>query len=182
MQELANLIDSTAELRMLASAMFDEVLDKDTYRTDPAGNKQAREYNMTEYGAGLIGFPFNAILDWPMGTQSGYVFFPKAEEYDTFWLKGRPYSIAKILNHHEKASVFFGGTMYQGFLSATSYHRWNSPVKGKVVYAGVVDGIFLSGPTITGFTDPDGPDPAAPDQSQGYITHVATRAIFLIET
>jgi len=24
---------------------------------------------------GLIGFPINAILDWPMGTQSGYTFF-----------------------------------------------------------------------------------------------------------
>ncbi|KAF7556273.1 hypothetical protein G7Z17_g1570 [Cylindrodendrum hubeiense] len=315
-KELDTLIESTTELRMLASAMFDEVPDKDPYREDPVGNKQIRHYkhmldlfsvimteiapkwSQTEYGVGLIGFPFNAILDWPMATQSGYAFFlhpevnkklkailnswgkdvlqtdkskyvitaskdgwlseealvhiemdtnvegqkpltfdqlfkcdpigdpihwgynswdaffvrefkdidrlrpvaykddPKwvvssceskpfalqtnVKEYDTFWLKGQSYSVAEMLNHHPDASNFIGGTVFQAFLSATSYHRWNSPVEGDVVYANVVDGTYFSEPTISGFTNPEGPDPAAPDKAQGYITHVATRAIFFI--
>ncbi|PHH63649.1 hypothetical protein CDD81_5630 [Ophiocordyceps australis] len=314
-QELKALIESTAELRMLASAMFDEVPDKDPYREDPVGNKQVRSYkhmlilfqvimsevapkwSMTEYGVGLIGFPFNALLDWPMATASGYAFFLKTEvnaklkdildtwrstvlttdkslyvlvegedgwlgpeprakiesdtnvtdhpelkfhelfecnpdephwgfkhwddffirkfrnfdkirptafkdrpewivnsceskpfalqlnvqANDTFWLKGQPYSVREMLNGHEWADKFVGGTVYQAFLSATSYHRWNSPVTGKVVHSQIIDGTYFSEPTITGFTSPEGPDPAAPDQAQGYITHIATRALVFIE-
>ncbi|KAM5356922.1 hypothetical protein ACJ41O_003568 [Fusarium nematophilum] len=316
-RNLNTLIESTAELRMLASAMFDEVPNKEPYLTDPIGNKQVRSYKhmldlfaviMTEvapewsdtaYGVGLIGFPFNAILDWPMATQSGYAFFLKDEvnaafksvlnswrdnvlmtsksqyvlttapdgwlsdearftiegdtnvtgeddltfeqlfdcdpqgdpvhwgfgswddffvrkfkdmdqlrpvafendprwivsaceskpfglqanvkELDTFWLKGQPYSVAEMINRHSNTDTFIGGTVYQAFLSATSYHRWNSPVAGTIVSAEIIDGTYFSEPTITGFTNPAGPDPAAPDQAQGYITHVATRALFLID-
>jgi phosphatidylserine decarboxylase len=66
-------------------------------------------------------------------------------------------------------------------LSATSYHRWNSPVSGKVVHTEIVDGTYFSEPTITGFSAPEGPDRAAPDLAQGYISHIATRAIFYIK-
>ncbi|KAI1488230.1 Phophatidylserine decarboxylase-domain-containing protein [Biscogniauxia mediterranea] len=313
-KDLADLIESSAELRMLASAMFDEVPDKPPYNEDPQGNKQIRSYaemldifteiiekpivpEWSEHAneVGLIGFPFNAVLDWPMATPSGYAFFlrrevneklkailnrwrddvlmtnasqsvittgtdgwlspdslkaiedvtnidgkdrkftelfkcdpehdpdhwgfqswdsffvrefkdidelrPVAEkddpkcivssceskpfalqedvkEFDSFWLKGQPYSVAEMLNRHEKASTFVGGTVYQAFLSALSYHRWNSPVQGKIIYSSIIDGTYFSEPPITGFPDPD---PAAPDKAQGYITHVATRAMFLIE-
>ncbi|TFB01942.1 Phosphatidylserine decarboxylase proenzyme 3 [Trichoderma ghanense] len=315
-QQLKELIESTAELRMLASGMFDEVPDKAPYNEDPVGNKQLNSYHemlevfdfvmhhkapswkKLEYDVGLIGFPFNAILDWPMATASGYAFFLKPEvnaklkvildtwkkevlmteksqyvittapdgwlsedslvhiendtnvtdqeltfqqifqcdpqgdpehwgfkswddffvrkfknidqirpvafpkqpewvansceskpfalqsnvrEFDSFWLKGQAYSVNEMLHKHEYAEQFVGGTVYQAFLSATSYHRWNSPVSGKVVHTEVVDGTYFSEPTITGFTSPDGPDPAAPDRAQGYISHIATRAIFFIE-
>ncbi|KAM0454934.1 hypothetical protein ACHAPV_008075 [Trichoderma viride] len=315
-QDLKDLIESTAELRMLAQAMFDEVPDKAPYNEDPVGNKQIESYHemlevfefvmnhkapswkKLEYDVGLIGFPFNAILDWPMGTGSGYAFFLKAEvnaklkgildtwkqevlmtekskyvittapdgwlsqeslvhiqndtnvvgeeltfeqifkcdpvgdpkhwgfkswdsffirefrnmdqirpvafkdqpqwvansceskpfalqsnvqEYDSFWLKGQAYSVNEMLHGHKNADQFVGGTVYQAFLSATSYHRWNSPVSGKVVHTEVVDGTYFSEPTITGFSAPDGPDRAAPDLAQGYISHIATRAIFFIQ-
>ncbi|KAL6889859.1 Phophatidylserine decarboxylase domain-containing protein [Trichoderma longibrachiatum] len=315
-QQLKELIESTAELRMLAQGMFDEVPDKAPYNEDPVGNKQLHSYHemletfdyvmhhkapswkKLEYDVGLIGFPFNAILDWPMATASGYAFFLKPEvnaklkfildtwktevlmteksqyvittapdgwlsedslvhiendtnvtgqeltfqqifqcdpqgdpehwgfkswddffvrkfknidqirpvafpkqpewvansceskpfalqsnvrEFDSFWLKGPAYSVNEMLHKHEYAEQFVGGTVYQAFLSATSYHRWNSPVSGKVVHTEVVDGTYFSEPTITGFTSPEGPDPAAPDRAQGYISHIATRAIFFIE-
>ncbi|RFU76356.1 phosphatidylserine decarboxylase [Trichoderma arundinaceum] len=315
-QDLKDLIESTAELRMLASAMFDEVPNKAPYNEDPVGNKQIRSYQemleifdfvmrhrapswkKLEYDVGLIGFPFNAILDWPMATGSGYAFFLKSEvneklkvildtwktevlmtekskyvittdadgwlsqesllhiendtnvtgeeltfdqifdcdpkgdpthwgfkswddffvrrfrnmdqlrpvafkdepqwvansceskpfalqsnvnEYDSFWLKGQAYSVNEMLHGHDYADQFVGGTVYQAFLSATSYHRWNSPVSGKVVHTEVVDGTYFSEPTITGFTSPEGPDPASPDRAQGYISHIATRAIFFIK-
>ncbi|PTB74200.1 hypothetical protein M440DRAFT_1403561 [Trichoderma longibrachiatum ATCC 18648] len=315
-QQLKELIESTAELRMLAQGMFDEVPDKAPYNEDPVGNKQLHSYHemletfdyvmhhkapswkKLEYDVGLIGFPFNAILDWPMATASGYAFFLKPEvnaklkfildtwktevlmteksqyvittapdgwlsedslvhiendtnvtgqeltfqqifqcdpqgdpehwgfkswddffvrkfknidqirpvafpkqpewvansceskpfalqsnvrEFDSFWLKGQAYSVNEMLHKHEYAEQFVGGTVYQAFLSATSYHRWNSPVSGKVVHTEVVDGTYFSEPTITGFTSPEGPDPAAPDRAQGYISHIATRAIFFIE-
>ena len=97
LQELRELIEGSAELRMLASAMFDEVPNKPPYCTDPIGHRQIRDYqhmldcfnhistsyapkwSSVEYNVGLVGFPFNAILDWPMATQSGYAFFLRSD-------------------------------------------------------------------------------------------------------
>ncbi|KAE8423099.1 Phophatidylserine decarboxylase-domain-containing protein [Aspergillus pseudocaelatus] len=172
--------------------------------------KVALHWSIDEYHVGLIGFPFNAVLDWPLATPSGYPFFLNktvnvhiknileywrdnflttsgsasilteasngcmSEEarkrfgelfghskeddehwgfkswddcftrkfadydklrpvyapdddswvaYDTFWLKGQPYSIYEMLDNEEEAEQFVNGTIYQAFLSATSYHR-----------------------------------------------------------
>ncbi|KAK7408128.1 hypothetical protein QQX98_009719 [Neonectria punicea] len=92
-EDLRILIETTPGLRMLASNMFDEIPNKDPYRHDPVGHRQVRDYRhmlelfsiittevapswqMTTYNVGLVGAPFNAILDWPMGTQSGWGFF-----------------------------------------------------------------------------------------------------------
>ncbi|KPM44538.1 hypothetical protein AK830_g1998 [Neonectria ditissima] len=316
-EDLKVLIESTPELRMLASGMFDEVPDKDPYRQDPIGHKQVRDYKhmlelfsvittevapswqMTTYNVGLVGAPFNAILDWPMGTRSGFSFFTRPDvnkklkaildtwrdevlstrksqyvvttekggwlckeavaviekdtnvdgqpwytfqdmfvcdptgdrlhwgfrswndffvrrfrdmdkfrpvahpnkhewvvnacesmpyglesnvsEYDKFWLKGHNYSVAEMLHHHDFTSAFVGGTVYQAFLSATSYHRWSSPVTGQVVYAGIINGTYFSEPITEGFENPNGPDPSAPNRSQTYLPQVATRAVIFIQ-
>ncbi|KAJ4857379.1 phophatidylserine decarboxylase domain-containing protein [Trichoderma breve] len=305
-----------ASISSLFLSMFDEVPDRAPYYEDPIGNKQIKSYHemlemfdfvmnnkapswkKLEYDAGLIGFPFNAILDWPMATASGYAFFLKpevnsklkhilntwksevlmtsksqhvittnedgwlsqdslmsiendtnlngqeltfqqifqcdpqgdpkhwgfkswddffvrkfknidqirpvafpeqpawiansceskpfalqsnAQEYDSFWLKGQAYSVSEMLHGHKFAEQFVGGTVYQAFLSATSYHRWSSPVSGKVIHTEVVDGTYFSEPTTKGFTSSKGPDPASPNRVQSYISHIATRAIFFIE-
>ncbi|KAE8154096.1 phosphatidylserine decarboxylase family protein [Aspergillus avenaceus] len=315
-QDFKALVESTPSLRMYASAMLTEVPDKPPYINDPTGTKGVRDFthllhifnytmqkvapqwNVDEYNIGLIGFPFNAVLDWPMATPSGYAFFlnedvnvhmkriledwrihflstsasaavlteekdgwlsaearrvieedtnldpenwytfeqffghgpadgehwgfkswddfftrqfanydlfrpvhapdddtwvvsaceskpfalqSNVKDYDTFWLKGQPYSVMEMLNGEPEASDFVDGTIYQAFLSATSYHRWHSPVNGTVTKVRVVDGTMFSEPTITGFMNPEGPDPAAPDRAQGYITHVATRALIFIQ-
>ncbi|KAI1125578.1 Phophatidylserine decarboxylase-domain-containing protein [Nemania abortiva] len=317
-QDFDQAVKGSARFRMLAAAMLTEVPNKEPYITDPTETATIRDYevlldvfdlivkntapewSIEEYEGGLIGFPFNAVLDWPMATPSGYAFFlepeinkklkailnawrleilstgkslsviteaangwlsdkarqviekdtnlegqnltfeqlfecdrnadpahwnftswddffvrrfknmddlrpvqfkedakwivnsceskpfsrqTKVKEYDNFWLKGQPYSVAEMLNYESTyTNKFVGGTVYQAFLSATSYHRWNSPVKGNVVYAEVIDGTYFSEPTITGFSGPDGPDVAGPDLAQGYICHVATRAVFVIDT
>ena len=48
---------------------------------------------------------------------------------DKFWIKGQPYSVLDMLAHDELSDDFAGGTIYQAFLSALSYHRWHSPVR-----------------------------------------------------
>ncbi len=70
---------------------------------------------------------------------------------------------------------FVGGTVYQAFLSATSYHRWHSPVKGKIVKTLVIDGSYYSEARSAGYDD------VGPDESQAYLTEVATRALIYIE-
>lgn len=314
--DLEALIESSADLRMLASAMFDEIPDKSPYREDPVGQRQVRGYthmlhlfnaivtevaptwNMAQNEVGLLGVPFTAVLAWPMATPSGYAFFLRkdvneklkdvlnawrdnvlmtsksryvlttaedgwlckaslaaleqdgnAEDgkrysfselfvctptedpvhwgfrtwdgfftrqfrdidklrpvghrnkpewvvsacesrpyalqtnvkgYDSFWLKGSRYSVTEMLDHHELAEAFIGGTVFQSFLAPTSYHRWCAPVSGHVVDARVVDGTYFSQATFAGFSSPIGPDPSALNRSQGYITQVATRALIFI--
>jgi phosphatidylserine decarboxylase len=97
------------------------------------------------------------------------------KQYDRFWIKSQPYSIAHMLANDALAPLFVGGTVYQAYLSPLSYHRWHSPVNGTVVKAYVKDGTYYSE------TSSEGYDPAGPNDSQGYITAVATRALIFIE-
>jgi len=98
-----------------------------------------------------------------------------------FWLKGQPYSLENMLNWDDYTPQFAGGTVYQAFLSALSYHRWHSPVSGTVKKACVINGSYYLESLYQGFRDPQGPDAAAPNNSQAYLTAVATRALIFIE-
>ncbi|KAH0541560.1 hypothetical protein FGG08_003972 [Glutinoglossum americanum] len=291
--EFKELIEGDAQIYMLFHQMFSEVPTKPPYNKDPTGKRQVRDYKMMlmlfnrimtrapEFSENaLVGFPINAILDWPMGTGSGFAAFlndkvnmqfrkvlnewarylkseesayvlstnpkgwfgaaavaampdfnslficdpcaphhgftswddfftrqfrpgvrpveapeedrvivnscesapyriaRKVKAQDRFWVKAQPYSLEHMLAGDTRASQFIGGTVYQAFLSAQSYHRWHSPVSGRVVGAYVQPGTYYSEARAEGFPDPD---PAAPNDSQGYITQVATRAMIFIE-
>jgi phosphatidylserine decarboxylase len=94
---------------------------------------------------------------------------------DRFWIKSQPYSLEDMLAGDESVEEFVGGTVYQAFLSATNYHRWHSPVAGKIVRAFVQEGTYYSE------ADSEGKDAVEPTNSQSYLAHVAARAIILIE-
>jgi phosphatidylserine decarboxylase len=96
---------------------------------------------------------------------------------DTFWMKSQPYSLRDIFtsNQLELAQAFIGGSVYQAFLSAFNYHRWHAPVSGVISKAYTVDGTYYSE------ADSEGEDPGGLNDSQGYITAVAARAVIVIE-
>ena len=98
-----------------------------------------------------------------------------------FWLKGQPYSLENMLNFDEYTPLFEGATVYQAFLSALSYHCWNSPVSGTIRKAYVVNGSYYLENLYEGFKDLKGADPSAPNNSQPFLTAVATRALIFIE-
>ncbi|KAJ5313020.1 hypothetical protein PENANT_c018G08409 [Penicillium antarcticum] len=317
LEEFKHLIETNTRVYMLLTSMFKEVPRRKRYGHDPTGNPEIRDYphflqvlnhllttapSWTDksHRVGLVGLPINAVLDWPMGTPSGYAAFLDPEinamikkilnawgEYlrspasadvlstsshgwfgetgrrdltavakigptaatdlqfadmfecdpskpnhgfnswdefftrvfregirpvadpedgkvianaceskpfrtahhvnarDKFWIKSQPYSVLDMLGHDERASHFVGGTVYQAFLSALSYHRWHAPVTGKVVGAYVVDGTYYSEPLFEGVGDPQVSakeiDMAGQVTSQGYITSTATRALIFIE-
>jgi phosphatidylserine decarboxylase len=95
------------------------------------------------------------------------------KEHDTFWLKSQPYSLRHMLNGNF-VEQFVGGTVYQAFLSAGNYHRWHSPIAGTITRLQKVPGTYYAEAASERF------DPAGPNNSQGYITHVATRALIFI--
>ncbi len=94
---------------------------------------------------------------------------------DRFWIKTQPYSIVHMLANDPLAPQFAGATVYQAYLSPLSYHRWHSPVNGRVLKAYVKDGTYFAEAASHGF------DPAGPNDSQSYITEIATRALMFIE-
>jgi phosphatidylserine decarboxylase len=288
--EFRDLIESDPEVYMCFHQMFDELPSDKSFETDPMGQPQVRDYEtmltlinhvLTHAPvfdqSGLVGFPINAILAWPMGTTGGFAAFlndkvnrslkkilnawgdflsspdsryvlstdptkgwfgrdalaampgfvddfqcdPAQPHYgfkswddfftrrfrdgrrpvaapddtrvivsacesapykiavdvkdrDLFWIKSQPYSLVHMFSSDPVHAEFVGGTVYQAFLSALSYHRWHSPVDGIIERAWRIDGSYYSQTPSVGY------DPSSPDQSQGFITEVATRAVVLI--
>ncbi|KAF9895108.1 hypothetical protein FE257_000010 [Aspergillus nanangensis] len=314
LHEFKSLIESNTRVYMLISAMFAEIPRNSVYQSDPTGCPQIRDYHHLlqvlnyllttapswsdiSHRVGLVGLPINAVLDWSMGTPSGYAAYldpeinavlkkvlnawgeflrspesaavldssaygwfgetgktglvsvanisegsgyafeemfvcdPKKKYHgfvswddfftrlfregmrpvasaeddnviasacesqpyklahnvkrrDTFWIKTQPYSIMDMLAHDPLAERFVGGTVYQAFLSALSYHRWHAPVSGKIVKAYVADGTYYAEPVYEGVGDPDQKekiDFAGQVTAQEYNTATATRAVVFIE-
>lgn len=315
LQEFAHLIETNAKVYMLVTSMLRQVPEKKPYKDDPTGAPQIRDYRHLlqllnhllttapawsdgSYRIGLIGLPINAVLDWSMGTSSGFAAFldpdingifkkiltawgeflkssqsaavlddsdtgwfgetglkdltaaanvggtkypfekmfvcdPGARFYgykswddfftrrfrdgirpvaspddgnvivnacestpyrierdvgarEQFWLKNQPYSVMDMLANDELAPNFVGGTVYQAFLSSLSYHRWHSPVSGKVVKRYIVDGTYYSEPLYEGVGNIKVHVDKAVETSgemiaQAYITAVATRGLIFIE-
>ena len=98
-----------------------------------------------------------------------------------FWIKGQPYSLMDLLHNDPWTSKFEGGTLYQAFLSALSYHRWNSPVSGTIVKAYNLPGSYYSESLYQGFANERGADPVAANDSQAFLTATATRAVIFIK-
>jgi len=111
------------------------------------------------------------------------LFYNKAEkvkEYSTFWLKGEPYSLTHMFNNDPLTSQFVGGTVYQSFLSVFDYHRWHSPVNGRIVKTVLIPGTYYAESPDT----KDGIHPKLPSRfhrSQSFLTAVAARALIFIE-
>ncbi len=289
--EFKNTIESDPQLFMLFNQMFEQMPRSRSFSKDPSGAPQIKDYHQMlrlinrvlttapEFNkTGLVGFPINAILDWPMGTPAGSAVFinekvnhqlkeiltqwavflgsadscyvltdhpekgwfgrdamesmPDFEKdfvcdpalphhgftswdnfftrqfregrrplagpddnsvianacesapyriahdvklFDRFWIKAQPYSLSHMMATDPLAAQFAGGTVYQAFLSALSYHRWHSPVSGKIVKTRIIDGSYYAEALSEGF------DPAGPNNSQGYIAQVAARALIFIE-
>lgn len=118
----------------------------------------------------------NACESTPLAITKG------VKRSDKFWLKGQPYSLENMMNWDVLTDKFVGGTVYQAFLSALSYHRWHSPVDGTIVKAYVVNGSYYLESLGQGFFNKERkPDPSAANNSQQFLTAVATRALIFIE-
>ena len=95
-----------------------------------------------------------------------------------FWIKDVNYSLLDLFAGQEQyAELFVGGQLYQGFLSATHYHRWNAPLDGTIVRSWVQSGTYFAQRPGQGET----PGTWEGTESQPYLGHVAARAIFIFK-
>ncbi|KAI0439920.1 Phophatidylserine decarboxylase-domain-containing protein [Xylaria telfairii] len=103
-----------------------------------------------------------------------------------FWIKAQPYSILDMLAHDPLSAQFDKSTVYQAFLSALSYHRWHSPVSGRVARAFVAPGTYFSEPLFPAAAA-DGNDGVYAINveglrvSQAYLAALATRAVVFLQ-
>ncbi|KAL9125562.1 MAG: hypothetical protein Q9217_005253, partial [Psora testacea] len=91
-KEFRDIIEGETRLYLLFTSMFDQIPNKEPYTKNPGGQRQIRSYehmlkvlnhmlttapswNEKSERVGLVGLPINAMLDWPMGTQSGFAIF-----------------------------------------------------------------------------------------------------------
>ncbi|MCJ1224700.1 hypothetical protein MMC12_001345 [Toensbergia leucococca] len=98
-----SLFEGDVDLKILVSSMFTEVPKKEPYNRDPMLNPQVRSYqhmlqllnhvmdsapkwNADADRVGLVGFPISTILNWPMSTSSGNVFFLRPDVNEQ-WMK-----------------------------------------------------------------------------------------------
>ena len=107
---------------------------------------------------------------------------------DRFWAKDQHYALDYLLGDANMAKEFEGGTVYQAFLSADSYHNWHAPVSGTYLKAPrILPGTYYSEPLLWGFSpDPSDktvpqPDAASDARSQGYIACLAKRGVVFIQ-
>ena len=95
-----------------------------------------------------------------------------------FWIKDNASSLLDLFAGREKwADHFVGGQLYQGYLSATHYHRWNAPIDGKIICSWVQPGTYFA--QRPGQGEESGTWEGT--ESQQYLAHVAARAIFILE-
>jgi len=122
-------------------------------------------------------FQGNPLTDINIGCETTPWQYRKDVALETdFWIKDVNYSLLDLFaGQRQHAQRFEGGQIYQGFLSATHYHRWNAPLNGTIVRSWVQPGTYFA-------QRPDqGEDPGTWEgtESQPYLGHVAARAIFI---
>ena len=157
-----------------------EALHLEEFQTDPAkpclGFKSWNDFFIREFkpGARPVALPRDPRAIVSACEAAPYAIQTDVKEYDTFWIKSQPYSLRQLLNGHF-VDRFVEGTVYQAYLSAENYHRWHSPVSGTIAKIEKLKGTYYAEAASEGF------DPIGPNNSQGYIAHVATRGLLFIE-
>ncbi|VEJ09567.1 phosphatidylserine decarboxylase family protein [Actinobacillus delphinicola] len=110
-----------------------------------------------------------------------YEIATNVKKHAPYWVKGQPYSMADIFDDEELTDQFVGGTIYQAYLSALSYHRWHAPITGTVTKAYIVPGMYYQASYSEGLIAGKDKDPASPDWSEAYLAETSPRAIVVIK-
>jgi phosphatidylserine decarboxylase len=163
-------------------AKAQEILKMDDYKYDPKkkywGFKSWNDFFARKLvrGARPIADQNNNKVIVSACDSTVYKISKNVKKYDDFWIKSQPYSLSDMLGSDMLADKFVGGDVYQAFLKPFNYHRWSSPIAGTIKRAFVKEGLYFSKNYAERFSN------TAQINSQGYIAHLQTRAIILIES
>lgn len=99
---------------------------------------------------------------------------------DYFIAKGDTYSLTDMLEGVpiDIIKKFVGGTVVQGFLDAENYHRYHSPVDGKVIHQSIANGTYY----LIQYFDKNFCGQNQVIKSEEFLSNIQTRAIIIYET
>ncbi len=86
------------------------------------------------------------------------------------------FTVADLLQDEKLAKAFHGGTFVHYFLSPFDYHRFHSPIDGRVKESKAVQGKVFLDVVLT-----DGGEFDAPDSSQGGYEFQQARGVFVVD-
>ncbi|KAF8579972.1 hypothetical protein K439DRAFT_1394149 [Ramaria rubella] len=73
-----------------------------------------------------------------------YAYQTNVRTYDPLFIKDEKYSLIHLLANDPYVKEFVGGTILQGFLNTTGYHRWHAPVNGTIKKIVNVPGTYFA--------------------------------------
>jgi phosphatidylserine decarboxylase len=73
---------------------------------------------------------------------SRVVVYPTVSQTKAMWIKGKTFTIANLICDQERASVWSDGAVASFRLSPQDYHRYHSPVAGKMSWFQQVSGDY----------------------------------------
>ena len=117
---------------------------------------------------------------------TSYAYQENVKEYDELFIKDEAYSLQHLLAGHN-VDKFVGGTVLQGFLNTTGYHRWHAPVNGTIRQIVDIPGTyFAEAPsTISGINMPETlqfPPPPPPYlRSLRFFSNTTARQLIFIQ-
>ncbi|GJJ10024.1 hypothetical protein Clacol_004250, partial [Clathrus columnatus] len=115
---------------------------------------------------------------------TSYAYQTNVQRSDQLFIKDEAYSLVHLLANDPYTDEFVGGSILQGFLNTTGYHRWHSPVNGHIKKIVNVPGTyFAQAPSTldTPIPPPESDDPPPYLQSLRFFANTATRQLMFIE-
>ncbi|KAH7350565.1 phosphatidylserine decarboxylase-domain-containing protein [Rhexocercosporidium sp. MPI-PUGE-AT-0058] len=73
---------------------------------------------------------------------SRVVVYPSVSQAQALWIKGKNFTIGNLILDHEQAKVWTDGSVASFRLSPQDYHRYHSPVAGKVKWFKQISGDY----------------------------------------
>ncbi|THV00222.1 hypothetical protein K435DRAFT_854953 [Dendrothele bispora CBS 962.96] len=122
----------------------------------------------------------DAIVSNPCESNS-YAYQENVQAMDQLFIKDEAYSLHHLLagNYVEE---FVGGTILQGFLNTTGYHRWHAPVNGTIVKIVDIPGTYFAQAPYTIGEPTNDPKLTPPYlQSLRFFSNTATRQLIFIQ-
>ncbi|KAI0881813.1 Phophatidylserine decarboxylase-domain-containing protein [Annulohypoxylon maeteangense] len=111
---------------------------------------------------------------------TSYAYQENVQKYDELFIKDEAYSLQHLLAGHH-VDDFVGGTVLQGFLNTTGYHRWHAPVNGIIKQIVDIPGTYFAQAPSTIGKPIEGTEAPPYLQSLRFFANTAARQLMFID-
>lgn len=162
-------LDTTESAKEVQTFKDDPWFNWDEYMEPPSGYLTFNEFFARHTKPGMrpiAGLNDNSVIVsqadctmvgwWQIGQNSNINLQQNNKKGVVIQSKIFTYSIEDLLKDSKYADRFKGGIFMHSFLNSTDFHRWNSPVQGKVLESRIIQGQAYLGIEVDKIIDADG--------------------------